>query len=394
MIFQMDNRERHPHRLEVKSTRRSFVSQAVVTGALSLLAGGIVERTVKPFGSKNKKQKTASTEPLPPQVREQVIDRHAEINKILSVVPYVKAEVTNSETGEIELADVFNPDRAILEQNFVDSAHSLEDIDQALSVVVDMDYRARLRDKRYAIRQEGSSRLTPLSETQTLWADQYGIHPEVLGTCIDAYTRARAIVEKLGNARLRVENQFDTPDQVLINPGGMAKLMEWETTGYINAGGGLAMELINREEFPGAPEALMSLCEKTSRDTGYSYDAANIAGSVARTEGDISGGAIGPQFMPNNALRMYDLCRIGGESLNMFNPEDGTVAAYVFLALEEKVDPSGGGSKVNNLRFGYMRGEEYEQNRIDALEKWNNDKDEINAVLGSANSYYDTFLDS
>ena len=146
-------------------------------------------------------------------------------------------------------------------------------------------------------------------------------------------------------------------------------LMNYETGGFVNIGNGIALEELKSTYSQSAQEQLQEIAERTSKITGLNYVAANIPGSVW-TPGNISGGAIGPQFMPGAVLEM----------MNLFE-------SVWFLARSQYV---GKGEKGENLyREGYLRGlEDFAAIiREFTLGKWNPNENQIKTVIGTANSY-------
>lgn len=64
--------------------------------------------------------------------------------------------------------------------------------------VVDKVARRKLLDTRFKIRQnEKQANLTILTQAQIDWAETNGILPEALGICLDAYPKARRLIEVL-----------------------------------------------------------------------------------------------------------------------------------------------------------------------------------------------------
>jgi len=279
---------------------------------------------------------------------------------------------------------------------------TLSAVTRGLWVTTEPLVRASLIDKRYLLRKKGTETLGVIPQEKANWTKTI-VHPEVLGICLDVYPKAKEIIEalnKAGKLRDDVPRDID-PDSLMINPGGMAKLIETETGGVLFngtrygfsfIGSGLAMENINDapDAFPNAKSALRELCKRISSMTGLLFVPENIPGSV-RGSGDLSGGAISVQFMPDRALKEDDMIKqIIGRSLNIFDPVDATLMAWVYLAH----DLSDKGATPNLLdsrwRPGYLKGD---ISRIyGALRKWNPKQDQMDDIYYVAKNYYDWFL--
>lgn len=266
-------------------------------------------------------------------------------------------------------------------------------IDQGFWVFADSSNRAKFLNLRWALREKGEG-LKPLTQEKIDWAKLQNIKPEVLSIAIDAYEKARIIAKDLIDAqRLRDDETKVTPDEVLINPGGMAQLIDYETGdihhysrySFTNIGDGLSIEQFKGDSLyiDKMTKALTDLCGEISRNTGLNFDPTRIPGSKPVNPND-GGGAISIQFMPDNALSIYDMVlhyTKDKTKLNVFDVTDATVMAYIFLARHESYYP----------RYGYRRGVIKDQ--INALKKWNDDPREVNTILEVAVDYYKKFID-
>lgn len=309
---------------------------------------------------------------------------------------------------------------------FANRAKTLEQVDRGLWALANPQERGKLLSQRYGLRQNSTDpkvreKLTKLDPDLIAWAKKEGVPREVLGICLDTYKIAERVIQKLIDKSIQdfrpdlfEENRFtnlpedireevqaikDNPDKkpkeimkninagrLMMNKGGMAMLMNYETGGFVNIGNGIALEELKATYSQNAQEQLQKIAERTSKITGLNYVAANIPGSVW-TPGNVSGGAIGPQFMPGAVLEMMDLFESVEETLNIFHPSWAVIASWVFLARSQYV---GKGKKGENLyREGYLRGREDFAAIIRefTLGKWNPNENQIKTVIGTANSY-------
>lgn len=301
---------------------------------------------------------------------------------------------------QILASPLFSAERSALEKSYASQAKGLEDIDRGFWVIQSQELRARLLDLRHQLRQAGHPLLISLPEAQARWAKNYqflpglGIHPETLAACLDSYPVARRAIASLRDQlRPDLKDQAISIDDLMINPGGMAALSCYETGwdlgtnlsyGFSNIGGNLAALEINQTYLPTALNSLNVLALRLRADTGLYYHLGNIIGSERGNPAlNASGGAIGMQFMPDNALRLYDLLSEAGFKFNPFHLQSSLVAAWVFLARQEIFE--GGG-----IRYGYRRNFPVES-RL-ALAKWNPLTPQINSVYKAAVNYFDNFL--
>ncbi len=185
----------------------------------------------------------------------------------------------------------------------------------------------------------------------------------------------------------------------MLNPGGMAKLIHYETGdvhhfspyAFTNVGDGVAIKQINTAIFPTGITDLEKLCDIVYIQTGLDFKAENIPGSLwqnPKNPGE-SGGAI-PQIelMPSNALKYYKLVKeTTGKELNPFDLKGAITLAWVFLAHQEKVGKDAHGNYL--YRVGYRRDSIVDQQN--ALLKWNFDR-KIFSVLDTAINYYTKFI--
>lgn len=295
-----------------------------------------------------------------------------------------------------------DPVRPEAEREYANHALTIKDIDTGLMFLVDKIARLRLLERRFEIRQnEKQANLTVLNQAQIDWAETNGILPEALGICIDAYPKAHKVIEVLKkDLRDDLKNNPAAlsqikPDDLMINPGGMAALVQVETDSFVDIGHVPAIKQINTgsKDYSNEDELLKILCSKLSKDTGLPFDPENVPGSErGNVQENISGGAIGMQFMPGNALGIYELFEKYNLSrdlendpelkFNPFNVESSVIGAWVFLARHERF--------TQGERFGYLRGDD--EKMIFALRKWNNVPAVAKSTLGNAKDYWDKFI--
>lgn len=297
------------------------------------------------------------------------------------------------------LATSLNTDERVDKEGaYATWASSLEAVRMGLWVLSRPEQRARLTYKMATMRERGHPNLTRLTDKQLEWANLNGIHPETLAACIDAFEPAKEAVQKLKKV-LRPDLPDTTPaEDLMINPGGMAMLVVTESgfrydpynpdalwRGFISIGQRPAILEINPEAFPGGIEALQKLAKYLSEDSGLNFDAANIQGSVRGNPNlNISGGAIGLQFMPGTALGLYERMASVGIKFNPFDLTSSLVGGWVFLA-EQRVFAD------NSIRYGYKRGNP--QAIRFAIEKWNPSERQVRTIVEAAYDYYNTVVE-
>lgn len=335
------------------------------------------------------------------------------LNEILSF-PLRSAERIQKETEYVN---------RIRQSTNLEPTAKLKLIDSGFWVLSDINQRAYLLDLRYQQRGESNSGLSKLSSEQLKWAKETRIHPEVLGLCLDTEKKARDIIARLISLdggkidKFRPDlvrlQEFNHPKAVslgsvmisdmMINPGGMARLVCYETGlargkedaegflfnnfvyGFSFIGGKQAVTEINPEAFPTAIPALRELCELLKINTGLNFIPENIPGSEWRDKHiNISGGAIGLQFMPSKALEIYYLLEKVNYKFNPFDLESALIGAWVFLARGELIGN-------NEVRFGYLKG--HADKIKGAIAKWNPLADQINKIYNAAVDYYNKIIE-
>lgn len=367
---------------DITLSRREFLTYFGITAAASATAGAAVALAFFPRKTEPQAagQNGAPTpEPITPE-------------KLLTKILTLPANTEERNSKEQEYLGLITENA------------TLSDVTKGLWVTAEPLVRGSLIDKRYDLRKKKVKTLGEIPQDKANWTRTI-VHPEVLGTCLDVYPIAKKIIgelNKTGMLRNDVSSDID-PDELMINPGGMAKLIETETGGVLFngtrygfsfIGSGLAMENINDSPnaFPNAKPALKELCKRIFNMTGLLFVPENIPGSV-RGSGDLSGGAISIQFMPDRALNEDDLIKsVLGRSLNIFDPTDATLMAWVYLA-HDLSDP-GSAKNLSDPRWrpGYLKGDE---SRIyGALRKWNPKQAQMDDIYYVAKNYYDWFIGS
>ena len=285
---------------------------------------------------------------------------------------------------------VRNPERIQMEQELTDNVKSIDEVDEALAGITDYDYRDTLLEKRAKFAKE--EKRVFLTDDEKGWLEEFNaselekggeqqIAQDTLLLCKEAEPIARELIGKMLSF-LRADLPLDSdPALVMPNIGGMAALLTRETDGLRNIGTRQALSQINPEEFPNDRQALKALCKIYAEEFGYKYVPENIPGSEwVDPENTLSGGAIGPQFMPSRALEIYELMSAYGYKPNIFKPVDALVATWVFLARDELQYP----------RYGYQRG--HPNRTYDAWQKWNSLESEIQYCTRASESFYTKVL--
>lgn len=389
-------------------SRRGFLALAIGATGTALLAGAKAAGLIgsAPSPQSNKEEKNQPVPPLqfpktrPVATPTTIAPVGLPLAKMEPVEPNQEPKISAIEA--IIPIPIGDPVRPKAEVEYAKHALTIKDIDIGLMFLVDKIARRRLLDKRFEIRQnEKQANLTVLTQERIDWAEKNGILPEALGICLDAYPKARRIIEILkSDLRDDLRNNPQAlikikPDDIMINPGGMAALVRVETDSFIDIGHVPAIKQINTRssDYSNENKLLKILCGKLSRDTGLLFDPENVPGSErGNAQENISGGAIGMQFMPGTALAIYELFEKYNLSrdlendpelkFNPFNPESSVIGAWVFLARHERF--------TQGERFGYLRGDD--EKMMFALRKWNNVPAVAKSTLSNAKDYWDKFI--
>ncbi len=247
------------------------------------------------------------------------------------------------------------------------------------------------------IMEEGGESKMPklLNKDQTEWAKYHKIEPVVLNLCLIQKDKARQAIKLLQQKKLinkSLPADID-PDELMISPGGLAELVKQETDNFSHIGTSSAFDNINPVAFPEAIPALEKWAEILTQEVIHpiypqiKYDMFAIPGSsLGDTKINLSGGAIGLQFMPDNALEIYYLLKEVGVLFNPFDPFDSLIGAWVFLALQKNVFDKNGQAAI---RSGYQKS--LPQKIYYSLAKWNPFKAEIEAIQEADSDYRKKF---
>ncbi len=383
----------------------------------------------------DKPRPVSTAQKIPDQVEEQILTpTPAADNLILS-------QPTPDREKEIRLQTEQNPlnsilslplqskERINLEKSLVEKVVSLSEIDRAFLVVTDPKLRSTLLSKRFEYRQKHPQETVQIPKKVLEWALKEEIHPEVLAICLEAYPKANSIIkelfegdrqafrpdlfykEKIGDLPKSTCNSLKA-DALMMNVGGMARLICTETGigdrfnyqgnsflvsyGFANIGQKSALSQIQtdpKKGFAAAPAALRNICRKISQKTGLFFNPDNIPGSSVAS-GNVSGGAISVGMMPNTIEDTEELiCPDKDQNLdkylNPFDLKDAVALTWVILAKGYRITEG-------EYRFGYLKGANLtgENIRKAALGKWNRWEEQINKILNSANSYFESIIKS
>lgn len=308
---------------------------------------------------------------------------------------------------------------------------------QAIEMSATVDGRAYGMQFLWQKRQNGQLKefgLYPLSKARIKWALDNNIDPRVLAIAKDVAPMIKKLLEVAPEIFFEVsENRqnIDT-DDVLPNPGLMAKLMQQETGiseddpeairrfwGLVNMGQGLSYQEINKSNaafYASGNEDLDWITNTLQQATGLPYydNRANTPGSFwadkdSRTNQGLpenrrqgSGGAIGPQIMPINIRLFMEKYSRAKEKLepslrsrypdilNPFNPFSAMMLVYLFLSSEVYKVHGNVNNKLELVKPGYKASDSVE-NKIAVLRSWNDDPNQARAALGAGLDYYSSF---
>lgn len=297
-----------------------------------------------------------------------------------------------------------NPDRIRKENEYIGRLSknpTIEDIDRGFWVLTHQPARAELLELRYNLRLKGTEKkLNPIPEEKLKWAVEQGIHPEVLGICLDNYDRALDIIKKLIDAKkLRDDTTKVTAEEAMINAGGLAKLITEETGpfnflgesfGFTNIGQDMAINQMFGEDAQKDKVALDKIAETFFKKTGLRLNPKYIAGSI-KGKNDDTGGAIATQFLSENADKYEKLIEsVTGKTLNVFDVNDAVVMIWVFIGRHEYVGKDIYGN--DEYRIGYRKG--VPSDITNAIVKWfGAPGNPATRTEKAAYSYYDELLD-
>lgn len=361
-----------------------------------LLAGGAYLYLNRFFGSQTEPQKAITpTSPTPtkePPVPELITKVFEDRPVSVPEIPQTIEDLSNSELINkiIQLKPV-DPDqnhqRNILEYEYTKRAGlNFAGIRLGLNIIANRYCRDALVGNLGLIMEAGSEPKLPnlLTKNQVEWARARKIEPVILNLCLIQKERARNVIKLLQLKKLinmSLPDNID-PEEMMISPGGLAELVKQETDNFNYIGSSSAFDNINPNAFPDAIPALEKWAEILTHEVinpiypHLKLDMFAIPGSsLGDPKINLSGGAIGVQFMPDNALEIYHLLKSIDIQFNPFDPYDCLIGAWVFLALQKNVLDKDGKPAV---RSGYQKS--LPQKIYYSLAKWNPFKKEIEAI--------------
>lgn len=417
-----------------KRMSRRTVLAGMATAVVGTVAAAKVDSTLNSFTkvSTNPSNEQAFLDQTPPPMT----DRHPDLISIQPTPTEVAQQPTvtpikveSTPTIEQKRDDLLNQilaqeagsDQRFIEEkkylDFLDNLHNLDraNIDRGLSVIGKSEYRKHLLDMRSYVRQleyKQNKRKDIVLENKKLrdWADQLNIDHEVLGMCFDTYSKAAKVIHNLQQYLKQNGESFvfegrkysldlaASPYELMINPGGMAYLLYLETSNLQNIGSHPAADEINKS-FTQALDDLPKLEAKMREYShlNYGQNPKDLPGSsIGDPKINVSGGAIGDQFMPNQAYALQQLLEKVGFQFNPMDPESALVGAWVYLSLR-KAWLDFNGNEINDQVKHIMPLAGYRLNRPqdqeDAIKSWNPFRSEIENVRLQATYVSDHFSD-
>lgn len=425
------------------SSRRHFLQKAIDL-AVGAVTGVVVGKNLVTVFDAVEPLITAAPKTLTPFPAPTPAVRVAEPTVTPKPIPSPTEQPNNTDRlSQIVNIQLNTPERLAAEASYVSDVFaknhpSTQDIDQGLWVITSPKMRQSLLTLRYNLRySQADTRLNPLSDAKKEWTKEHGMSFETLAIALDAYPKAKRILEailKNDKAQFRPDIQYKeqigllpkgtfanlTAEQMMINPGGMAKLIITETgglayeaenghpaahEGFTTIGQHPAWDETNISIFPTGHISLDNLAKMLQYQTNINYQTRNIPGSARGDhQMNASGGAVGIQIMPDNLMKILKLVNNpdlqladSDRWLNVFDLTDATVLAWIFLAQGVKV-----GNEDDAFRIGYLRGpadknapesikKYFAKFRNWAIKKWNPFEPQIDAIMQAANSYSDKF---
>lgn len=355
-----------------------------------------------------------------------------------------------------------DPLRLDQEKKYVEGAKTREQIDAGFWVIKDKECRAKLLNARFDLRKNSEQVWNPEQLAKIEWALKNRIHPEILFLSEESYKTAKLLINQIlqQDKSVRPDLQFKvknkalpanfleqiTAEQIMISPGGLAKLICEETAwgfarpkipeidkkwgqeilqkfgyikdhakrakaaeaeyppytgyGFSNIGEGSARKNVKAEYYGPAyasdyqlfenklNQDFRALAEILTKVTGLNFtnNIDNIPGSNL-AEGAISGGAINNGMMVNNHLKIEALLKGRGFDYNPMDIFSASVGSLVFLSLAEQ--PSG----VDGFRWGWLNGDTpmHDAIKMACLNKWNGDQNEQKNIKFADDSYRKNF---
>jgi hypothetical protein len=322
-------------------------------------------------------------------------------NIVQATSSFMKLEPQNEQRAEQEIALV----------NLLAEKSTPSDILLSLQSLANINARREALNLLWQKRQNGEMSefgFDPLTEAEIKWADDNKIDPLTFAIARDCFIPSLVLFQanpgKFLDAlsekdRQKLIDENKLPHRV-PNPGIIAKLLMTETSGWTNIGTVPAINEINtkNEYFPNAVNALRAIASKYSQLIPYKDHLETLPGSK-RHENALSGGAVGPQIMPDNLLHLIQWYDEANHHLdkkyppaNPFDVYTGTILAYLFIAAEFKAraaykDEYGVHQVTVDeiVRKGYDR--ENPEGNKQALGKWNPNAEQIEKVRRAGESY-------
>jgi hypothetical protein len=215
-----------------------------------------------------------------------------------------------------------------------------------------------------------------LDDQRIKWAKENKIDPRILAIAGDVRKMALQIL--MSDPYMFLEQEIKPPSQwteedkkeienMIPSAGMIAMLMMTETDGYKNVGSDFAIKHLNPEVFASGPADLDEIAKQLKQSTGFNFTRGNIPGSERGNPlHNLSGGAVGPQFMPVLWLLFADKYnavnkKIGNKfpPLSPFDPIMGTMLSTLYLASSFKHrEGLANGTRVKDestLRAGYEK---------------------------------------
>lgn len=288
-------------------------------------------------------------------------------------------------------------ERTLLEYEYVKRAQDLNGIRLGLNLISNRYCRDALVGNLSLIMEKGDNRDFPkkITEDQEKWCQEKGIEPVILNLCLIQEEKAKEAIKKL-QAKKLIRNDLPEscdPSELMISAGGLAELILQETSNFTYIGDGAAFDSINPSAFPGDILALEEWSKILSKEVlNPIYPNLKVStfalpgSSLGNPNINLSGGAIGIQFMPSNALEIHNLLKDIGVLFNPYDPFDSLIGAWVFIARQLDVIDSEGKPAI---RSGYQK--DNDKKIFYSIAKWNPFKKEIEAIMGADQDYRKKF---
>lgn len=280
------------------------------------------------------------------------------------------------------------------------------DFISALKVVATIPSRAQAMESLHKKRQWGELRrfgIEPISGGLQQWAQENEIDPRTLAIARDVHKASLTLLQAAPDVFLKnfpPQERYEIPlINRIPNPGILAALQMSETgftypknsgqvRGFVNIGAAAAIDELNTDIswFRSAKDDLHWVARELQEQTDlpYSTYVNTIPGSV-RGSGDSSGGALGPQFMPNNLKEFMGMYKQANARLanrypdvNPFEPWTAFIITNLYLVNKGYRVVDGDPDRALDPRF-------------DALMAWNPSKKQMTEVLQKGNSYSEVF---